>query len=229
MSARTMWESIALRRLVGWARRLAGRGAVLLSRTAACVLRRFRVSALWDAAARPFRIVAAVLLGMGYAPFLLTVVGALGAFVAGLAKARPALSEMETPVLLGPSVLIPTIGLTIGYWAIGIGGIVGFACAVTDSALGLGLEWSLVGALGVGLGAWIASAPTQVLIAGALGGGLVGGSVGLLTWLCCTHRTHGPLTTRWAAGAVLALALLAAFTAWTFSASAIGTVSSLAP
>jgi hypothetical protein len=214
MSARTTWQTARFRRFLGWLRRLSGRGAVSLSAATAWVLRRVRASALWDTAVRPFHIATAALLGAGYAPLLLTALGALSALAVGLVKARPALAELEAPLLLGVSLLLPTVGLTVSALAMGIGAIVGIACAVTDAGLWLGLEWAAVGGLGVSGGLLIASAPPIVALAGLFGGGLIGGSVGLLTWLCCTHRTHERFTGRWAVSAGIAVLVCAVYTAW---------------
>ena len=224
-----MRETALLQRLLGWLRRLAGRGAVLVSAGASSALRRLRSSALWSAAVRPFQVAAAALLGIGYGPLVLTAVGALVALAAGLVKARPPLAELETPILLGAGLLVPTIGYSVAAFAMGTGAIVGVACALTGYGLWIGLEWAVVGALGAGIGVLLISAPTPVLIACTLGGGLVGGSVGLLTWLCCTQRAHGHLSSHWAARAGTALALAALYTAWTVSASLTALVAPPAP
>jgi hypothetical protein len=137
---------------------------------------------------RPLRIVGAALLGMAYSVTLVTVLGTLLAFALGLAKGFPPVSDVHDAVIASLSALLPTIGWTVGYVALGLGAIVGASSAAANGGFVAGLEWAAVGSVGSALGLGVAYGSWFLVAVGATWGGLLGGSVGLATWLYCTDR-----------------------------------------
>jgi hypothetical protein len=130
---------------------------------------------------------------MVYAALVSTVLGSLLAFLLGLTKGWPPFSELHDAVLVGVSVLLPTIGWTIGYVALGLGAIVGAGCAAAGGGLWAGLEWAAVGGFGTALGLGVAYGSWDLVALGFVWGAMTGGSVGLATWLCCTDRETLPV------------------------------------
>jgi hypothetical protein len=160
---------------------------------------------------RPLRIVGSALLGSAYSVTLVTVLGTLLALVLGLIKGFPPVSGLHDALIASLSVLLPTIGWTVGYAALGIGIIVGASSAVAGGGFCAGLEWAVVGALGSAVGLGIAYGSWFLIAVGAALGGLLGGSVGLATWLCCTDRQTLAAERRVLAAYLVALLLLALY------------------
>lgn len=166
---------------------------------------------LHRAIARPLRIAGGGFLGTAYATVLSTVLGSLLAFLLGLVKAWPPFAELHDAVLVGVSVLLPTIGWTIGYLALGLGAIVGASCAALGGGLWAGLEWAAVGGLGAALGLGVAYGSWDLVAFGSAWGAITAGSVGLATWLCCTDRRTLPVDRSTLAPYLAALLLIALY------------------
>jgi hypothetical protein len=159
----------------------------------------------------PVRIVAAVLLGMAYGPMTATVIGVIAALAAGIIKGRPDISQLGAHLLPAGLLVTPIIGLTVGYVALGIGGIAAAACAAVNGGIGAGLEWAIFAGLGTALGLALASAPPEIVALGLAFGGVIGGSAGFVVWLVCTSRRRLPLSLKAAGAYAIALALIAGY------------------
>jgi hypothetical protein len=148
---------------------------------------------------------------MVYAALVSTVLGSLLAFTLGLVAAWPPFSELHDAVLVGVSVLLPVVGWTVGILALGLGAIIGAACATVEGALWAGLEWAAVGGVGTALGLGVAYGSWDLIVLGLLWGAITGGSVGLATWLCCTDRQTLPVERSRLAPYLAALVLIAVY------------------
>jgi hypothetical protein len=148
---------------------------------------------------------------MVYAALVSTVFGFLLAFLIGLARAWPPLSNLHDVLLIGVSVLLPVIGWTLGVLALGLGAIIGAACAASKGSLFAGLEWALVAGLGAALGLGVAYGSWDLVVYGFLWGAMTGGSVGLSTWLCCTDRETLPVERSILPPFLIALVLVALY------------------
>ena len=211
MSTHTLWRWVVIERIWPAARSLGVRAAHALWSLAIRWIAAPLAAQLHRAVARPVRILAGGLLGTVYAVLVSTVLGSLLAFLLGLTRAWPTLSELHDAVLVAVSVLLPTIGWTIGYVALGLGGIVGLGCAASGGALWAGLEWAAVGALGSALGLGVGYGSWHLVAIGSVWGAIVGGSVGLATWLCCTRRETLPVERDTVVPYLVALLLIALY------------------
>ena len=180
---------------------------VIASRASVALRRASQRIALTRAA----RMIAAALLGMAYGPMTAAVIGVMTALAVGIAKTRPDISQLGTHLLLAGFIVAPVIGLTLGYLALGIGGLVATACAAMDGGVGAGLEWAIVAGLGAALGIALTSAPPQMVALGLAFGGIIGGSVGFVTWLTCTSRQRQMLSLKAAAAYAAGLVLIAGY------------------
>jgi hypothetical protein len=136
----------------------------------------------------PARILAGTVTGMLYGPMTAAVLGIVIAVLPGVIKGYSDVAEAGAQLLLGTLIVAPIFALTIGLVALTIGGIVGAINTIIDGSIGFGLEWSLVAGLGAAAGIGIRYANLEIALLGLAGGGIVGGSVGFLTWLTCTGR-----------------------------------------
>lgn len=160
---------------------------------------------------RRLRIGGGALLGIAYGVTLVTVLGTLLALVLGLVKGFPSLPDAHDAVFASLSVLLPTMGWTIGYVALGIGAIVGASSAAADGGFCAGLEWAAVGSLGSAVGLGVAYGSWFLVAVGAAVGGMLGGSIGLATWLFCTDRRTLAVERRALGPYLVALLLIALY------------------
>jgi len=211
MSTHALWRALVIERVWPAARSLVVRAAHGLWSGAIRWIAAPLADQFRRAVTRPLRIAGGGLLGMAYGAVVSTALGSLLAFAFGLTRRWPPLSELHDAVLVGVSVLLPTIGWTVGYVALGVGGIVGAGCAASGGGLWAGLEWAAVGGLGAALGLGVAYGSWGLVALGLVWGGVVGGSVGLATWLCCTDRETMPIERRTLLPYLAALALVALY------------------
>lgn len=211
MSTHASWRLVVIERVWPAARSLGVRAAQGLWSVAIRWVAAPLAAQLRRAMARPLRIAGAALLGMAYGATISTVLGALLALALGLIRRWPPTSEIHDAVIIGVSVLLPTIGWTVGYIALGVGGIVGASCAASGGGLWAGLEWAAVGGLGTALGLGVAYGSWDLIALGLAWGAILGGSVGLATWLCCTDRETMPVERRTLVPYLAALALIALY------------------
>jgi hypothetical protein len=148
---------------------------------------------------------------MLYGPMTVIVLGIVGTLLPGIVKGYASLAEAGAQVLLGTVIVTPIVALTIGLLALGIGGIVGAINVAAEGGVALGLEWSLIAGLGSAIGLGIRYADLRIALLGLAGSGLIGGSVGFLTWLSCTGRRPQPLDAERAIGYSVGLVLIAAY------------------
>ena len=186
--AHAVWRLVVVERVWPAVRSWASRTWQSLASAAVRWIAAPLAARLYRTVVRPLRIAGAALLGIAYGVMLVTLLGALLAFAFGLAKGFPALSDVHDAVITSLSVLLPTVGWTVGYVALGVGAIVGASSAVAGGGFYAGLEWAAVGSLGSALGLGVAYGNWYLVAVGAAVGGLLGGSIGLATWLCCTDR-----------------------------------------
>ena len=137
---------------------------------------------------RPTRVLLGALTGLVYGPMTAAAVGVLSALILGILKGPPALSELGPHLLSAMLGTVLSVGWTIGFLAVGIGLVVGTLNALEHGGSFAGLEWSLVAALGTAAGLGIGYADLAISALGLIGGGIVGGAVGLLTWLSCVDK-----------------------------------------
>jgi hypothetical protein len=160
---------------------------------------------------RPVRMVTGALLGASYGAMTATVVGTVAASAWGIILGRAAVAELGTPLLLTWLVVIPVVALTAGRAALGIGAIVGVACAAVEGGIAVGLEWALVAGLGTAVGIALRLATWEAVGFALAFGGLSGGCAGVLTWLACTNRQSQPFSLKTASVYGAALVLIAGF------------------
>jgi hypothetical protein len=187
-SAHAAWRRVVVGQVWPAVRSWASHNAHILSSAAARWIAAPLATQLQRTVVRPLRIVGAALLGMVYAVTLVTVVGTLLALALGLAKGFPPVPDVHDAVIASLSTLLPTIGWTVGYVALGLGAIVGASSAAANGGFFAGLEWAAVGSVGSALGLGVAYGSWFLVAVGAAWGGLLGGSIGLATWLYCTDR-----------------------------------------
>jgi hypothetical protein len=211
MSTHTLWSGIVTERIWPAARAFAVRATHALWTFTIRWVAAPLAAQLHRAVARPLRIAAGGLLGMVYAALLSTVLGSLLALVLGLIKAWPSVSELHHVVLIGLSVILPTLGWTVGVIALGLGAITGAACAASGGALWAGLEWAVIGACGAALGLGIAYGSWSLVLVGSVWAAITAGSVGLSIWLCCTDRATLPVERGILAPYLAALTLIALY------------------
>ena len=158
----------------------------------------------------PARILAGTVTGMLYGPMTAAILGIVVAVLPGVIKGYSDVAEASAQLLLGTLIVAPIFALTIGLVALTIGGIVGAINTVIDGSTGFGLEWSLVAGLGAAAGIGIRYANLEIALLGLAGGGVVGGSVGFLTWLTCTSRRPQPIDAKHGIGYGIGLVLIGA-------------------
>lgn len=211
MSTHASWRLVVIERLWPAARSLGMRAAQgLWSATIRWVAAPLAAQ-LRRTVARPLTIAGAALLGMAYGATVSTLLGTLLALALGLVRRWPPTSEIHDVVIIGVGVLLPTIGWTVGYIALGVGAIVGASCAASGGGLWAGLEWAAVGGLGTALGLGVAYGSWHLMALGLAWGAILGGSVGLASWLCCTDRETMPVERRTLVPYAAALALIALY------------------
>lgn len=165
---------------------------------------------------RPLRVTLAGVLGAAYGPMTVTILGVAGAMAVGLYQGRSELTEAGKYLLPAVFAVIPAIAWTLGYLAFGVGAIVGTACAAIDGGIAAGLEWALVAGIGAAVGIGVRYARLEVVVPGLVGGVVVGGAAGFMTWLLLTERRLQPLRIRSAIAYAVGLVLIAAYVWATF-------------
>ena len=157
------------------------------------------------------RVLLAGLLGMTSAAVTITIIATLFAFVWGIANGSRPLIEIAQGLPTATLVTIPILGLTLGYLALGVGGVVGVACAVIGGGTVAGLEWAIVAGIGVMVGIGLRYARLELLIPGLIAGILTGGSTGFLVWLVSTRHRLVPLGIKAAITYAVALVLITGY------------------
>jgi hypothetical protein len=151
------------------------------------------------------------MLGASYGGMTATIVGSIAALAWGIVLGQPSVAELGDSFLLTLLVLIPVVALTAGRAALGIGAIVGVACAAVEGGIAAGLEWALVAGLGTAVGVALRLATWEAVGLALAFGGLSGGSAGLITWLVCTNRQRRSASLQTASVYGMALVLIAGF------------------
>ena len=162
---------------------------------------------------RPTRILVGALTGAVYGPVAATVLGVVGATTLGLLKGRPELAQLDVHLLSSVFAGASAVGVTLGLVALGIGAIVGATNGVLDGSGAAGLEWTLLAGLGSAIGVGIRYTDLKVMGLALVYGGIVGGTVGCLTWLSYTGRRTRPISLELGLGYLLATLLIAVYVA----------------
>lgn len=159
----------------------------------------------------PARVFLAGLLGMTSAAVTITIIATLLTLLWGILIGNRPFIEVAKGLPTATLVTIPVLGLTLGYLALGIGAVVGVACAVIGGGLAAGLEWAIVAGIGVMVGIGLHYARLELLIPGLIAGSLTGGSTGFLVWLVSTKRQFVPLSIKAAITYTVALVLITSY------------------
>lgn len=157
------------------------------------------------------RVFLAGLLGMTSAAVTITVIATLLTLLWGIVIGDRPLAEVAKGLPTATLVTMPVLGLTLGYLALGIGAVIGIACAVIGGGLVAGLEWAIVAGIGVMVGIGLHYARLELLIPGLVAGILTGGSTGFLVWLVSTKCRLVPLSIKTAITYAIALVLITGY------------------
>jgi hypothetical protein len=193
------------------AARLAGRAYQQAKTITVKWVARLPVKEIARVLREPARVLGGAAMGMLYGPMTAIILGIVGTLLPGIVKGYADLPTAGAQVVLGTVIVTPIVAFSLGLVALGIGGIVGAINAAADGGIAMGLEWALVAGLGAGMGLGIRFADLEIALLGLAGSGLIGGSVGFLTWLSCTSKRRQPLDAERAIGYTVGLVLIAAF------------------
>lgn len=156
-------------------------------------------------------VLLAGLLGMTSAAVTITTIATLFVLLWGIASGNQPFVKVAQGLPTAMLVTTPVLGLTLGYLALGVGAVVGVACAVMGGGLAVGLEWAIVSGIGVMVGIGLRYARLELLIPGLIAGSLTGGSTGFLVWLVSTKRKLVPLSVKTAIIYAVALVLITGY------------------
>lgn len=171
---------------------------------------------VWQILCRPAQILAAALVGATYAAILTSFLGVLIALVMGIIKGRPDIEHLASHLRLNAFVTAPMMALTVGTIALGIGAIIGVVSVTARRILLAGLEWTIVGGIGVAVGFGVRYRQLSVLLLAAfLAGAVIGGMIGFLTWLRHYTTTKAILDARALSFYILGVILIAIHTSLT--------------
>jgi hypothetical protein len=159
----------------------------------------------------PARVILAGLLGMTSAAVTVTIIATLLTLLWGIVIGNQPLKEIARGLPTATLVTIPVLGLTLGYLALGVGAVVGVACAAIGGGILAGLEWAIVAGIGVMVGIGLRYARLELLIPGLVAGILTGGSTGFLVWLVSTRRKLVPLSVKATITYAVALVLITGY------------------
>jgi hypothetical protein len=134
----------------------------------------------------------------------------------GIIKGRPDIEHLASHLRLNAFVTAPMMALTVGTIALGIGAIIGVVSVTARRILLAGLEWTIVGGIGVAVGFGVRYRQLSVLLLAAfLAGAVIGGMIGFLTWLRHYTTTKAILDARALSFYILGVILIAIHTSLT--------------
>jgi len=148
---------------------------------------------------------------MTSAAITITIIATLLTLIWGIAVGNQSLTEVAKGLPTAMLVTVPVLGLTLGYLALGVGAVVGVACAVLGGGLAAGLEWAIVAGIGVMVGIGLRYARLELLVPGLVAGSLTGGSSGFLVWLVSTRCRLVPLSIKATVTYAIALLLITGY------------------
>jgi hypothetical protein len=155
--------------------------------------------------------------GAAYAAIITTLMSLILALLLGIVKGRPNVEQIGSHLLLNVFVTAPVLALTLGTIALGIGAIIGAASMAARSVFFAGLEWSIVGGIGVAVGFGARYPRWNMALVAFAAGSIIGGIIGVLTWLrhyTASRATFGRRAVLFCAVAIILTATYTYFTAW---------------